>query len=62
MRGKAEGAIEGALEDYRMEHDFATKFRYSRFDSVAAGARNASALGGRVASGHAHKHPGREIG
>ena len=59
---KAEGAIEGTLEDYRMASDFATAFRFSRFDARAAPVRNVSALGGRVGPRHAYGHPGRENG
>ena len=59
---KAEGAIEGTLEDYRMASDFATAFRFSRFDARAAPVRNVSALGGTVGPRHAHHHPGRENG
>ena len=61
-RAKAEGAIEGSLEDYRMASDFATAFRFSRFDAVTAPVRNVSALGGRVGRRHASSHPGRERG
>jgi len=45
-RAKAEGAVEGDSEDYRVASDFATVFRFSRFDAVSAPPRNASALGG----------------
>ena len=49
-RAQAEGAIEGDAEDYRMASDFATDFRFSRFDAVAAAPRNTTALrrGGRM--------------
>ena len=43
-RARAEGAIEGSAEDYRVASDFATAFRFSRFDAVRAGTRNVSAL------------------
>ena len=46
-RAHAEGAIEGNASDYRMASDFATAFRFSRFDSIFALPRNASALGGK---------------
>jgi len=53
-RANAEGAIEGVLEDYRVRSDFATAFRFSRFDAVAAPVRNVSALGGVVGPMHSH--------
>ena len=53
-RANAEGAIEGVLEDYRVRSDFATAFRFSRFDAVAAPVRNVSALGGAVGPMHSH--------
>ena len=60
---KGEGAIEGTLEDYRMASDFATAFRYSRFDAVKAAARNVSALRGTVGQRHSHwRPPGSEWG
>ena len=59
---KAEGAIEGVLEDYRVASDFATAFRFSRFDAVAAPVRNVSALGGVLGPRHTFAHPGREGG
>jgi hypothetical protein len=59
-RAMAEGAIEGVLQDYRVASDFATGFRFSRFDALTAGVRNVSALGGRLGARHAHPHPGRE--
>uniref|UniRef100_A0A7S3EVJ9 Uncharacterized protein n=1 Tax=Haptolina ericina TaxID=156174 RepID=A0A7S3EVJ9_9EUKA len=43
-RARAEGAIEGCAEDYRVASDFATAFRFSRFDAVRASTRNVSAL------------------
>lgn len=47
-RAKAEGAIEGCLDDYRMASEFAMAFRFSRFDATNAPARNVSALAGPV--------------
>merc|ERR1712060_103524 len=47
---QAEGAIEGTWRDYKMESAFATDFKFSRFDSVAARPRDVSKLTGR-------KHP-----
>lgn len=61
-RAKAEGAIEGVLEDYRMVDEFATAFRFSRFDALAAPPRNVTALTGKIGRRHTHTHPGREIG
>eukprot|EP00966_Prymnesium_polylepis_P256772 5931392-Prymnesium_polylepis.1 len=61
-RAKAEGAIEGTLEDYRMASDFATAFRFSRFDVTFARVRNVSALTGIMGPAHAFAHPGREVG
>ena len=58
-RARAEGAIEGDGEDYRVASDFATAFRFSRFDAVRAGTRNVSALStGRAARRRVYK--GRE--
>ncbi|KAL1530902.1 hypothetical protein AB1Y20_001793 [Prymnesium parvum] len=45
-RAMAEGAIEGSASDYRMPSKFATAFKYSRFDSIAAAPRNTSLLTG----------------
>ena len=59
-RAKAEGAIEGRLDDYRVRSDFATAFRFSRFDAASAPVRNASALGGSMGRRHAHAHPAAE--
>ena len=56
-RAKAVGAIEGRLEDYRMPSDFATAFRYSRFDVTYAPARNVSALTGWKGQRHTHSRP-----
>jgi len=61
-RAKAEGAIEGTLEDYRVAANFATAFRYSRFDATSAPVRNVSALTGQVGRRHTHVHPARETG
>ena len=61
-RAKAECAIEGVLADYRLASDFATTFRFSRFNAVAASVRNVSALKGAVGPAHAFVHPGREAG
>jgi hypothetical protein len=62
-RARAEGAIEGALEDYRRSGDFATAYRFSRFDASAPVAvRNVSSLQGKVGPRHTHAHPGREAG
>jgi len=61
-RARAEGAIEGTLDDYRVRSDFGTAFRFSRFDSSAALVRNVSALGGNIGAKHEHAHPGREAG
>jgi hypothetical protein len=61
-KAKAEGAIEGVLEDYRLRSSFATNFRFSRFDALAAPARNVSALRGAVGRRHTFVHPGRENG
>jgi len=61
-RAKAEGAIEGSLEAYRVTSDFSTAFRYSRFDATAAPVRNVSALSGKLGPRHAHAHPSVETG
>ena len=61
-RAKAEGAIEGVLEDYRMTSDFSTAFRFLSCDALAALVRNVSALGGAVGRRHWWVHPGRESG
>ena len=61
-RAKAEGAIEGTLEDYRVATGFATAFRFSRFDLTSAPVRNVSALSGKVGRRHVHLHPSRERG
>ena len=45
-----------------MASDFATAFRFSRFDALAAPVRNVSTLGGTVGPRHTHAHPGRERG
>ena len=42
----AEGAIEGTAADYEVEDKFATAFKYSRFDAVAASPRDTSKLSG----------------
>jgi hypothetical protein len=57
---KAQGAIEGTLEEYRMASNFVTAFRYSRFDALASAVRNVTALGGTIMKHHTHSHPGRE--
>jgi hypothetical protein len=46
MRTSAQGrgAIEGSVADYRVATPFATNFRFSRFDSIAARPRDASRL------------------
>lgn len=61
-KAQAEGAIEGAAEDYRMASAFTTYFRFARFDAVGAPVRNVSALGGRKGAAHVQKQPGRERG
>ena len=61
-RAQAEGAIEGSAEDYRMTFDFATNFRFSRFDATTAGVRNVSMLGGSKGHKHTFTHPGKEVG
>jgi hypothetical protein len=62
-RAKAEGAIEGALGDYRVASEFSTAFRFSRFDSIAAGVRNVSELmGGIKGPRHEFAHPSHEGG
>lgn len=43
-RAKAEGAIEGSSEMYRIRSPFSTNFAYSRFRAREAAARNTSAL------------------
>jgi len=45
-KAQAEGAIEGTWEDYKLTSDFATAFKYSRFDAVAAKPRDVSKLTG----------------
>jgi len=40
----AEGAIEGAAEDYAMNHKFGTDFKYTRFDAKSAKHRDTSKL------------------
>ena len=45
-QAQAEGAIEGTWTDYKLASDFATDFKYSRFDSVAAKPRDVSKLSG----------------
>ena len=57
-KAKAEGAIEGRLEDYRLTSAFATTFQFSRFDTIVASARNVSMLGGVSGPRHAHKAKG----
>ena len=44
---QAEGAIEGTGADYKVASDFATQFRYSRFDADRAAPRDLSSLKGR---------------
>ena len=46
-RAKAEGAIEGTAEMYRVKHAFDTKFLFSRFGLRYAPPRNVSMLRGR---------------
>ena len=45
-RAQAEGAIEGTMEEYLVDNEFSTNFKYSRWDVVAAEPRNISALKG----------------
>jgi hypothetical protein len=61
-RAKAEGAIEGTLEHYKVSSDFATEFTFSRFDRISAPVRNVSALSGTVGIAHTFAHPGHEAG
>jgi len=61
-KAKAEGAIEGTLDDYRVRSNFATAFRFSRFDAHAARPRNVRALRGQKGGKHEHSHPRREQG
>jgi len=61
-RAQAEGAIESTLEDYHMASDFATGFRFSRFDAVAAGPRNVSEMTGLIGPKHRNVNAGRERG
>ena len=51
---QAEGAIEGHFSDYKMASPFATTFKYTRFDSLAAPHRNVAALRGAK-----HRHAGK---
>jgi len=44
-KAMAEGAIEGDAVDYELRHRFATRFKFSRFDSTAAYHRDVSKLG-----------------
>jgi len=50
-KAMAEGAIEGVASDYEVEDKFATDFKYSRFDAVAAKPRDISLLKGARRSG-----------
>lgn len=43
---QGEGAIEGEIQDYKMESCFATDFKFTRFGMEAAMPRNVSALSG----------------
>jgi len=43
---QAEGAIEGTWKDYALESNFATDFKFSRFDKIAAQPRDVSTLTG----------------
>jgi hypothetical protein len=43
---QAEGAIEGDGKEYKMDHFFATDFKYSRFSIAEAAPRDISNLGG----------------
>jgi hypothetical protein len=61
-RAKAEGAIEGTLDNYRVASGFATAFRFSRFDATSAPTRNVSALSGKRGSRHTFAHPSKELG
>ena len=54
--------LEGTLEDYRVAFNFATTFRFSRFDATAAPVRNVSALTGSIGMKHHHVRPGHEAG
>lgn len=45
-KAQAEGAIEGTIFDYKMPSPFATSFKFSRFDAVAAAPRDVSKLSG----------------
>jgi len=59
-KAQAEGAIEGHAFEYKMASQFATEFKYSRFDSVTASARSVVALSGAKHRGHhgaAHTTP-----
>lgn len=44
---QAEGAIEGAITDYKMQAPFATEFAYSRFDAISASRRDPKKLTGK---------------
>jgi len=44
---QGDGALEGTLLDYRMQHLFATEFKYTRFESTTGQARNVSLLLGQ---------------
>ena len=48
----AEGAIEGVATDYEMTSKFATDFKFSRFDGVAAKPRDATKLSGKKRAGN----------
>jgi len=52
-KAMAEGAIEGVAADYEMEDKFATTFKYSRFDAVAAKPRDVTKLLGKRSTGRA---------
>uniref|UniRef100_A0A7S4BUE4 VWFD domain-containing protein n=1 Tax=Chrysotila carterae TaxID=13221 RepID=A0A7S4BUE4_CHRCT len=49
---QAEGAIEGNWRDYLLSSNFATDFKYSRFDATSAAPRDVSSLTGEK---HAYK-------
>ena len=49
---QAAGAIEGTYHDYKMASEFATSFKFSRFDGVPAPHRDVTKL-----TGHKHAAP-----
>lgn len=46
-RAQAEGAIEGAIDDYKVGSVLSTEFKFSRFGSLSAPVRNIATLSGK---------------